>query len=76
MVGFARDAVEAVGDNWDNVQRLNEAAPTVDTKAITILTFIDNFDKECEGARAYYNRLSEMCHPNFSRPLYDVRRSR
>jgi hypothetical protein len=33
-------------------------------KATNILTFVDKFDKDAEGFRGHYDRLSEHCHPN------------
>ena len=34
------------------------------TAAISILTYIDKFDKRAEGFRGLYDILSERCHPN------------
>ena len=31
---------------------------------MNVLKVIDTFYKEAKGARAHYDRLSEMCHPN------------
>jgi hypothetical protein len=35
-----------------------------ETQAISVLTYIDKFDKRAEGFRGHYDRLSERCHPN------------
>ena len=35
-----------------------------ETAAISILTYIDKFDKRAEGFRGHYDILSERCHPN------------
>jgi len=35
-----------------------------ETKAVNALTFIDRFNKQVEGFRGHYDRLSERCHPN------------
>jgi aspartyl-tRNA(Asn)/glutamyl-tRNA(Gln) amidotransferase subunit B len=35
-----------------------------DVKAKNVLTWLDSFDKKNQGAREYYNGLSERCHPN------------
>jgi hypothetical protein len=35
-----------------------------ETKAISVLTYIDKFDKRAEGFRGHYDILSERCHPN------------
>jgi hypothetical protein len=35
-----------------------------ETKAISVLTYVDKFDKIAEGFRGHYNMLSERCHPN------------
>jgi hypothetical protein len=35
-----------------------------DTQAVSVLTYIDKFDKRAEGFRGHYDRLSERCHPN------------
>ena len=35
-----------------------------ETAAISVLTYIDKFDKRAEGFRGHYDRLSERCHPN------------
>ena len=34
------------------------------TLAISVLTYIDKFDKRVEGFRGHYDMLSERCHPN------------
>lgn len=34
------------------------------TAAISVLTYIDKFDKRAEGFRGHYDVLSERCHPN------------
>ncbi len=34
------------------------------TQAISVLTYIDKFDKRAEGFRGHYDMLSERCHPN------------
>jgi len=38
--------------------------------AINVLTFIDAADKQVEGVRHSYDRLSEMAHPNWAGTLY------
>ena len=35
-----------------------------ETAAISVLTYIDKFDKRAEGFRGHYDMLSERCHPN------------
>ncbi len=35
-----------------------------ETAAISILTYINKFDKIAEGFRSHYDMLSERCHPN------------
>ena len=35
-----------------------------ETEAKSVLTYIDKFDKRCEGFRGHYDMLSERCHPN------------
>jgi hypothetical protein len=35
-----------------------------ETKAINVLTYIDEFDKRASGFRGHYDILSERCHPN------------
>jgi hypothetical protein len=35
-----------------------------ETVAISVLTYIDKFDKIAEGFRGHYDMLSERCHPN------------
>jgi hypothetical protein len=35
-----------------------------ETQAISVLTYIDKFDKRAEGFRGHYDMLSERCHPN------------
>jgi hypothetical protein len=35
-----------------------------DTQAVSVLTYIDKFDKRVEGFCGHYDRLSERCHPN------------
>jgi hypothetical protein len=34
------------------------------TQAVSVLTYVDKFDKQVEGFRGHYDRLSERCHPN------------
>ncbi len=34
------------------------------TEAVSVLTYIDKFDKRLEGFRGHYDMLSERCHPN------------
>ena len=36
-----------------------------ETKAGTVLDYIDVFDKRFKGFRGHYDRLSERCHPNW-----------
>jgi hypothetical protein len=31
---------------------------------VSVLTYIDKFDKRAKGFRGYYDMLSERCHPN------------
>lgn len=35
-----------------------------ETQAVSVLTYIDKFDKRLEGFRRHYDMLSERCHPN------------
>src|SRR5258708_14050154 len=35
-----------------------------ETAAVSVLTYIDKFDKRAEGFRGHYDMLSERCHPN------------
>jgi hypothetical protein len=35
-----------------------------ETKAVSVLTYIDKFDKRVPGFRGHYDILSERCHPN------------
>jgi hypothetical protein len=35
-----------------------------ETQAVNVLTYVDKFDKRCEGFRGHYDMLSERCHPN------------
>jgi hypothetical protein len=35
-----------------------------DTQAISVLTYIDKFDKIAQGFRGHYDELSERCHRN------------
>lgn len=35
-----------------------------ETKAVNVLTYIDQFDKAAAGFRRHYDMLSERCHPN------------
>jgi hypothetical protein len=35
-----------------------------ETQAVSVLTYIDKFDKRVEGFRGHYDMLSERCHPN------------
>jgi len=35
-----------------------------ETQAVSVLTYIDKFDKRAEGFRGHYDMLSERCHPN------------
>jgi hypothetical protein len=35
-----------------------------ETEAMSVLTYIDKFDKRIEGFRGHYDMLSERCHPN------------
>jgi hypothetical protein len=35
-----------------------------ETQAVSVLTYIDKFDKRAEGFRGHYDILSERCHPN------------
>jgi hypothetical protein len=35
-----------------------------ETQAVSILTYIDKFDKRADGFRGHYDMLSERCHPN------------
>jgi hypothetical protein len=37
-----------------------------ETQAVSVLTYIDKFDKRVEGFRGHYDMLSERCHPNSS----------
>jgi len=35
-----------------------------ETQAVSVLTYINKFDKRAEGFRGHYDILSERCHPN------------
>jgi hypothetical protein len=35
-----------------------------ETQAVSVLTYIDKFDKRAQGFRRHYDMLSERCHPN------------
>ena len=35
-----------------------------ETQAVSVLTYIDKFDKRVGGFRGHYDMLSERCHPN------------
>lgn len=35
-----------------------------ETQAVSVLTYIDKFDKRAQGFRGHYDVLSERCHPN------------
>jgi hypothetical protein len=35
-----------------------------ETQAVSVLTYIDKFDKRVDGFRGHYDMLSERCHPN------------
>ncbi len=35
-----------------------------ETKAVSVLTYVDKFDKCAQGFRGHYDILSERCHPN------------
>jgi hypothetical protein len=35
-----------------------------ETHALSVLTYIEKFDKRAEGFRGHYDMLSERCHPN------------
>jgi hypothetical protein len=35
-----------------------------ETQAVSVLTYIDKFDKKAAGFRKHYDALSERCHPN------------
>jgi hypothetical protein len=35
-----------------------------ETQAVSVLTYINKFDKQAEGFRGHYDMLSERCHPN------------
>ena len=35
-----------------------------ESQAVSVLTYVDKFDKRAEGFRGHYDMLSERCHPN------------
>ena len=35
-----------------------------ETQAVSVLSYIDKFDKRAKGFRSHYDMLSERCHPN------------
>jgi hypothetical protein len=35
-----------------------------ETAAVSVLTYVDKFNKRAEGFRGHYDMLSERCHPN------------
>ena len=35
-----------------------------ESQAVSVLTYVDRFDKRAEGFRRHYDMLSERCHPN------------
>jgi hypothetical protein len=59
-------------DVKDRVLRLLHGSRTTPEapSAISVLTFVDVVDKQVEGVRRTYDRLSEMAHPNWAGTLY------
>jgi hypothetical protein len=59
----------AVGDIDDFLMKLSMGSRT-DTdilpQAISVLTFVDRMEKDAEGFRQQYDRLSEFAHPNWA----------
>ena len=59
----------AVGDVDDFLMKLSMGSRT-DTdilpQAISVLTFVDRVEKDAEGFRQQYDRLSEFAHPNWA----------
>jgi hypothetical protein len=43
-----------------------------ETMAVSVLTYIDKFDKRASGFRGHYDRLSERCPSQFSRSQFYV----
>jgi hypothetical protein len=35
-----------------------------ETQAVSVLTYVDKFNKRADGFRGHYDMLSERCHPN------------
>src|SRR5437763_472139 len=56
-----------VGDIDDFLMKLSlgsRADNGIMPQAISVLTFVDRVEKDCEGFRQQYDRLSEFAHPN------------
>lgn len=59
----------AVGDIDDFLMKLAMGSRTdsdIMPQAISVLTFVDRVEKDCEGFRHQYDRLSEFAHPNWA----------
>jgi hypothetical protein len=60
-------ADELVAQNVDLIVTFGDPARIKEfpeTEAVSVLTYIDKFDKRFEGFRGHYDMLSERCHPN------------
>jgi len=58
----------AVGDIDDFLMKLSMGSRTdtdIMPQAISVLTFVDRVEKDAEGFRQQYDRLSEFAHPNW-----------
>ena len=59
----------AVGDVDDFLMKLAMGSRTdtdIMPQAISVLTFVDRVEKDAEGFRQQYDRLSEFAHPNWA----------
>jgi len=59
----------AVGDVDDFLMKLAMGSRTdtdIMPQAISVLTFVDRVEKDAEGFRHQYDRLSEFAHPNWA----------
>src|ERR1700730_12370172 len=59
----------AVGDIDDFLMKLSMGSRTdtdIMPQAISVLTFVDRVEKDAEGFRQQYDRLSEFAHPNWA----------
>jgi len=61
--------VGTVGDIDDFLMKLSMGSRTdtdIMPQAISVLTFVDRVEKDAEGFRQQYDRLSEFAHPNWA----------